>query len=133
MCVCMSACVLSRLNPSASLISSYPPHPTVPTPGFSFNEMFGSLHSPYSLSFYFYPFSFLQLIVCLSSLHCLWVFISHLAWKGNKRSDILREPCSALSFCSPAPFFLSFIFVCGGRPYQGDGRAISPVWRFVVK
>ncbi len=31
------------------------------------------------------------------------------------------------------PPFCLFIFVCGSRPYQGDGREISPLWFFVVK
>ena len=47
---------LSRLNPTTSLISFYPLHPLVPTPGFSFNEMFGSLLFIFSvLSFHFLP------------------------------------------------------------------------------
>lgn len=41
---CECVCVLVsfyRINPTTSLISSYPPHPPVPTSGFFFNEMFG--------------------------------------------------------------------------------------------
>lgn len=36
----------------------------------------------------------------------------------------MKEPCSAVSFCSPGPptpLFLSPIFVCSGRPYRGVG------------
>lgn len=112
---CACPCMLvsfSRLNPTTSPISSDPPHPPVPTPGFSFNEMFGSLHSPYSLSFQFYPFSFLQLIFCLSLLHCLWVFISHLAGKGNKRPTYWGSLALLCHFVLlHPPFCLLFLFV----------------------
>lgn len=67
---------------------------------------------PYSLSSQFYPFTFFQLIFCLSLLHCLWAFISHLAAKGNKRPTYWGCTARLCHFLlSRPPFCLLFLFV----------------------
>lgn len=65
--------------------------------------------APYSLSFSFYPFSFLQPIFCLSFLHCLCVVISHLAGEGNKRTTHWsRLPCFVILFSNTLLFVFYF-------------------------
>lgn len=56
----------------------------------------------FSLSF---PFFFHQLIFCSLLLHCLWVFISHLAWKGNKSLTYWRSLALLYHFVLSLPVF----------------------------
>lgn len=52
-----------------------------------------------------FPFSSHRLIFCLLLLHCLWVFISHLAWKGNKRLTYWRRLALLYHFVPSLPVF----------------------------
>lgn len=130
-CECVFVLVsFSRPNPTTPLISSYPPHPSVPTSGFSFNEMFGSLHSLYLFSFILSLSSNLSAVFpSLIVFGLLSVILQGKVIKGRHIEG--GSHCFVILFCWTS--LLSFIFVCGSRPYQGDGREIRSLWFFVVK
>lgn len=113
----LCACVLasnSKLNLTTSLISSYPTHPPVPTPGFSFNEMFWSLHKPFSLSPWFYPFlSFSSGSSFVSPSFIVFGFLSVISLgkviKGQHIEGALL--CRVVVFSCALLFVFYFLFV----------------------
>lgn len=125
-CVCALESFF-RLNPSTSLVSSYPLHPPCA------NIRLFLTQSLFFIFSVFYPFFLLHLSSVFPSFIVFGFLSVILQGKGNKRPTHRRNIAPLLLFCSLTPSFLSFIFVCCSRPYREDGCEIRPLWFFVVK